>query len=342
MRVPRTGRTVAVHDLHESHPLFDEAAGGQELHAEGARHLIVEAVQGLRLPRFLLEIQDLRDGRLHAEGQLVGLDAGGKRRIVGVSDRAQLVEPSHQAEHLPLERLRRGHLGPGEHQRLFPIDLERHGIVGGAQVVSIAGVEKPGAHGDEFGQVLVERSQPPRGPGADRGEAAVEHVPARVELDLCAVIVVGRPHRADDGQIVDAAAHVREEIAHRNAALAAGAKLRLQGKNHVPLLAVGVVDDDDPHLLQLFGVLDALVRCRANRLPRVAINLGLGIKRLEMTEPTPHEEPDDVFRPRRPLRQAGPRRAGHLLGPQYAFQGHRAEAKPGPEEMPPRQTATHA
>ena len=41
-------------------------------------------------------------------------------------------------------------------------------------------------------------------PRADRGELPFERVPAGVELELGPVVVVGRPHRADDGDVVDA------------------------------------------------------------------------------------------------------------------------------------------
>ena len=58
-------------------------------------------------------------------------------------------------------------------------------------------------------------------PRAERRELAVEHVPAGVELRLGAVVVVGRVHRADDGDVVDAVADVRQPVADLDAALAA-------------------------------------------------------------------------------------------------------------------------
>ena len=42
---------------------------------------------------------------------------------------------------------------------------------------------------------------------------------AGVELQLGAVVVVGRPHRADDGEVVDALADVRPPVADLDAAL---------------------------------------------------------------------------------------------------------------------------
>jgi hypothetical protein len=65
-----------------------------------------------------------------------------------------------------------------------------------------------------------------------------------VELRLGAVVVVGGVHRADDGQVVDAGAEVRQPVADLDAALAALLEAHLGGENLVALLAVGVVDHD--------------------------------------------------------------------------------------------------
>jgi hypothetical protein len=53
-----------------------------------------------------------------------------------------------------------------------------------------------------------------------------------MKLDLGAVVVVGGPHGANDGDVVDATADVREPVADRNAAFAVlleavGTKLRV-------------------------------------------------------------------------------------------------------------------
>ena len=65
-------------------------------------------------------------------------------------------------------------------------------------------------------------------PRADRGKEAVEPIAAGVELKLGAVVVVVRPHRADDREVVDAAADVRPPVADFDAALAALAEADLQ------------------------------------------------------------------------------------------------------------------
>ena len=106
-------------------------------------------------------------------------------------------------------------------------------------------------------------------PGAERRELAVEHVPAGVELRLGAVVVVGRVHRADDGDVVDALADVRQPVADLDAALAVLLEADLQRVELVPLLAVGVVDDDDAGQLELLGVLRVLERRLGDRLAGV-------------------------------------------------------------------------
>ena len=69
----------------------------------------------------------------------------------------------------------------------------------------------PSTH--ELRQVVVERAQAVMDPRADRRERPFERVPAGVELKLGPVVVVGRPHRADDGQVVGMAAQMRPPVA---------------------------------------------------------------------------------------------------------------------------------
>ena len=112
-----------------------------------------------------------------------------------------------------------------EGERVGRVGDERHAVVLGAEVVgavrflAAAAVGHGVAQHDELRQVLVERAQAVVDPGADRGEEAVERVAAGVELKLGAVVDVVGPHRADDGEVVDAAADVRPPVADFDAAL---------------------------------------------------------------------------------------------------------------------------
>ena len=174
--------------------------------------------------RLVGELQDLGHGRLHAEGQLVRLDPGPQRRVVGILDGREPVEPAEQLELAALllaedvrRRARRTASG------FVGIDGELDAVVLRAEVAGAVAAHAAAAVGDrraqhdELRQVVVERAQAVVDPRADRRELALEHVPAGVELELGAVVVVGRPHRADDGDVVDAVAHVRPPVADLDA-----------------------------------------------------------------------------------------------------------------------------
>ena len=83
--VPGAGGAVAVEDLDEPDAALDQPAGRQELLAERAGDVVVQAVEPPRRLVLVVEAEDLGHGRLHAEGQLVGLDPGaelGDRRDI--------------------------------------------------------------------------------------------------------------------------------------------------------------------------------------------------------------------------------------------------------------------
>ena len=93
--------------------------------------------------------------------------------------------------------------GFSEVERIAWVDAQRHRVVGGSEVVAVPGVPVLAvAHRDELRQVLVERAQAVVDPGPQRGELAVEHVPAGVELRLGAVVVVGGVHRSHHGDVI--------------------------------------------------------------------------------------------------------------------------------------------
>ncbi len=124
--------------------------------------------------------------------------------------------------------------GRGEGERVLGIDGKLDAVVLGAEVAGAVAAHAAAAVGDrraqddELGQVVVERAEPVVDPRADRGKLPLEHVPAGVELQLGAVVVVGRPHRADDGDVVDAVADVGPPVADLDAALPALAEADLK------------------------------------------------------------------------------------------------------------------
>ena len=62
-------------ELHEPHAALDQPAGQQAVAAGVRGFFLVEAVEAARFFRFVGQVDDLRRGRLHAIGQLVGGDA---------------------------------------------------------------------------------------------------------------------------------------------------------------------------------------------------------------------------------------------------------------------------
>src|SRR5262249_39948739 len=119
------------------------------------------------------------------------------------------------------------------------------------------------------------------------------NMPAGVKLELRPVIVVRRPHRAYDGNIVDAIADMRPPVAGFNAAFAVLAIADLHRKN----LRVHFVQADD-YLAQVFLQVRRFERFFVRRLrdglAGVLIQFRLWIKRLHLARAADHEEPDDV------------------------------------------------
>ena len=94
--VPRAGGAVAVEDLDEADAAFGEPAGREHLLAERAGDVVVETVEPAGGFVLVLEAEDLGDGRLHAEGQLVRLDPGAELGVRRVLERGEPVEPAQQ------------------------------------------------------------------------------------------------------------------------------------------------------------------------------------------------------------------------------------------------------
>ena len=137
-----------------------------------------------------------------------------------------------------------------------------------------------------------------------------------VKLGLCAVIIVGGPHRTDHGQVVGTTADVGHPIAHFDAGLAILSITDLQRVKFVSLLAVGVVDHRDAGELQFFGILHIGKRRFVDRLPAVLVQRRFGVERFGLRNPAVHKQPHHTFRlgckVRLSIRRTPPRR---LAGP---------------------------
>ena len=189
-------------DLDESHPALGQPSGRQELLAERAGDVVVEAVE------------PARGGRPHrssrsSSGTAVCIRKASsydwiRARSLASSGYSTRREPVQPAQEVGLDRrLGRptGTPGRANGSGSFGIDLEHHPRVLGAEVVGVDAPEalrlEGGPHRDELRQVVAQRPQAVVDPGADRRIAAVEQMAAGEELQLRAVVVVGRVHRAD-------------------------------------------------------------------------------------------------------------------------------------------------
>lgn len=118
---------------------------------------------------------------------------------------------------------------------------------------------------------------------------------------------------ADDTEIVDALRHIREKVAHGQAAFAVLAELP-RGLQQVALLREG-------HPGEVKGRFFSMV----------PVQKGLGIEGVDVRGATLHEEKNDSFGP---CRVVGQRRCGPFFRSQKGMESQLSEAKGGgPEEL---------
>ena len=125
MRVPLAGAAVAaVEDLHEAHAALDQPPRRQA-HARpnGAVVSLVEAVELLRVGfGLLLKSNHLGHRRLHAERQLVRLDAGPQGRVVRVFGQRRAVRARRAARTRLLLLARNAGAGRPNGERVRRVD----------------------------------------------------------------------------------------------------------------------------------------------------------------------------------------------------------------------------
>ena len=166
MGVPGAGAAVvAVEDLDEAHAFFDESSRRQALLAERLGDVFVEPVGLAGGFGFGFELQHFRDGRLHAEGELVALDAGAKAGVVGILHGCKPVEPLDELEVGDLLFVIDVLTGRNERDWRRLADVQAHAVVLWAEIVgavscgAAAAVGERGAEHDELREVVVERAE---------------------------------------------------------------------------------------------------------------------------------------------------------------------------------------
>ena len=242
-----------------------------------------------------IEIDHLRDLGLHAEGELVGLNAGLESRIVRVGAGGEAIESIHQPESQALLLPGEIPLRLGVVEGILQVHFQPDGIVGRTEIMTVLLVEVTRPHADELGKIVIQRAEPVGDPCTDRRSGRIESMFAGMELNLGPVIVVGRPHRANYRDIIDTAADVREPVAHLDTALPILPESGLERIDDVSLLPVGVIDHDDPDILQPLGILDMRIGRLGDRLSPELREERLRIKALHVAHATSPEEPDHLL-----------------------------------------------
>src|SRR5207248_995912 len=99
--IPGAVAAAGMADLDEADAALGQAAREQELPAKVVRRRLLDAIKVAHMPWLLGQVDGLGRGKLHARGQLVGMDAGRNLRVDGVA-LAELTVKLRQRLHLPL------------------------------------------------------------------------------------------------------------------------------------------------------------------------------------------------------------------------------------------------
>jgi len=191
------------------------------------------------------------------------------------------------------------------------------------------------AQRDKLRQVVIQRSQSVMHPRAERRIFAVEHVATGMKLRLRSVIVVGRVHRSNHCNIINAVSNMGHPVAQFDPAVAKFAEADLQRIEPVTLLSVGVVDDGHSRQFQFLRILSVLVGGLVNRLTGVLRQFRLWVKAFHVRHAAVHEQPDDALRLRSKVRLPfgglpfGRRvRSNNSILCQHGSQGQASESHP--------------
>ena len=301
-----SGLIGAVEKLDEADALLDEPArenavqriGGAQVF--GLRAGFIGAVKAENVSGFAREIGDLGHGQLHAGGEFVAGDTGGKFRITRKSFEMAGVELLQKAA-------RGGIAGSRDDLRSRKI-ADR---LGGVECCSLkSGGEKAGRpvvdailrfpagirNGDIRGKILVCAPQCVSHPGA-HARKAVQGVASRHEV-LARTMGVGLAlHRMNEAEVVHMLAKMRQKVRHHFATFTAGPEFPGAAGQRA-----------------LFALKrDELVAPR-QRLAVAANQFGFVVKSVELAARAAAKDHQNILCPRRNVRRAGGKRSGGVDG----------------------------
>src|SRR5262245_26377277 len=225
---------VAVRALYVAHVAFGQTARQYALPCEILRDWIVQSVKLLRRFGLFFDLKRFRRLGLHAEREFKGMDARFELRVLFAQNSVAVVDVP---QHLQFEALLVGREVFAEqvfNRLVFDVVYFEAGIPDGRALVDAgqegrrpvlrAAMRKRRLDSDEAWQVPILGPQPVNHPRSharsNKSRSASECLQQRR-----AMIHAFAYHRTDDAQVVDAFAHVREEVADRDAALAAWLEL---------------------------------------------------------------------------------------------------------------------
>ena len=146
MGIPCAGCSAAVHDLNESHASLDQPPCRQQLHSERLRRALIQTVQLLSLLGLIVKANRLRHRCLHPERQLVRLQPRPQHCVIRVLTGGDAIQASDQVKFESLLLAGQIKFRLRIRQRIIRINFQGHGVVCGAQVMSVTYVEIPWSH----------------------------------------------------------------------------------------------------------------------------------------------------------------------------------------------------
>ena len=211
-----------IDQLHEPYPALDEAPRCETLPGEPFRASPLQSIEVVSRIALSREVKGFRRSHLHAKGGLETLDAGLREGVTAAAGKMLPVQATQcgKLQFLARHSNPRLYVGNG----LRPRHHQRALVCTGKEVTRVnlrPRIGLPGRDGNEGRQVLIKRPQPIADPRPDTGPCESKGTGMHAQGGVVVVRMIGM-HRPDQGDIVDAGAHLGKERAHFRSTLPEG------------------------------------------------------------------------------------------------------------------------
>ena len=258
--------------------------------------------RGVRGSGLALEVHEFRHGGLHAVGELVVADGTFQRIEFSETRDDSAIQLPHQRELVVLQlgaRLGRRDVRHGIRARLENRTLIRRGQEAAVEIVQPARRDEPAIQHDEAGQVRIFAAESVASPSA-HARAALQSAAGVQEIIRVRVLGKLARHRAHDREVVHALRDVREELAHRRAALPVLLKFPRRAERRAVVVELRRLHFHPERLAVLGGQ------------PRLRVE-GIHLRR-----PAVHVEKNDALRLRRKMRRSRHERIVQISADDFA------------------------